>query len=203
MPRSIPKLQIIESALEGIEHAHKDYQEWSGGWWLWNAPEYLLTTYAAKSIASLSGPKFVTLEHSVAETVDAAGARRRGRLPEKMRSNGRADITVWWGNDTPRAVIEVKNRVHEIGRCIEDLDRLTKIQKRSDGSSLQFGLFSFYTEIAGNDANESSDLLTDRLNMLREQAEACIKGRLYLTEHRRPHHQDGCSWAAVGYELTG
>ena len=38
---------IVKAAIKAVDKAHKDYESWSGGYWLWNAPEYLSTVYVA------------------------------------------------------------------------------------------------------------------------------------------------------------
>ena len=47
-----PMDEVIENAVNGIAKAQRDYELWSGGNWLWEAPEYFMTTYIAKEISS-------------------------------------------------------------------------------------------------------------------------------------------------------
>ena len=49
MSKQISLDLIIKAIISSIEQAQEDYESWSGGDWLWNAPEYLLTTSIAKS----------------------------------------------------------------------------------------------------------------------------------------------------------
>ena len=35
---------IVTAALRGIAKSHEEYTAWSGGCWLYEAPEYLITT---------------------------------------------------------------------------------------------------------------------------------------------------------------
>ena len=57
MSRAISIETIIESTLDGIDESIKFYQEWSGGEWLWNAPEYFITVKIAENIAKINGAK--------------------------------------------------------------------------------------------------------------------------------------------------
>jgi hypothetical protein len=59
MPRQIPVSKIVQATLDGFMEAQRVYKEWSGGYWLWQAPEYLITSTVAKNIAALEGAKYM------------------------------------------------------------------------------------------------------------------------------------------------
>ena len=147
----IPISAVIKKTLSGIVKAQEDYEAWSGGvCWLWEAPEYMLTTYIAKEIWTIPGSKYLILEPSVRYTVGEAGGFGRGRLYNGTRPDGRSDITLWWGSGTPwaggtpRAVIEVKNQISTVKEIKRDINRIKSMLKNRD-NSLQFGLIAFYT----------------------------------------------------------
>lgn len=71
---------IIKKTLSGITKAHKDYEKWSG-LWLWKAPEYMITTYIAKEIATLE-PGYVFLEQNAKESIKEAGGVGQGNVAE-------------------------------------------------------------------------------------------------------------------------
>ena len=56
---------VVEKTLSGIAKAQKDYEDWSGGYWLWKAPEYMLTMYIARAIRTIPGSHCLTLEDKV------------------------------------------------------------------------------------------------------------------------------------------
>ena len=136
--------EVIEKTLSGIVKAQQDYEAWSGGLWLWEGPEYMLTTYIAKEICTIEGSYYLTLESSVKETVVEAGGWGRGRPPQAARRGGRSDITLYWGNGYPRSVIEVKNQVSDIAKVNKDIIRI-KTLLRNRKSKFQCGLIAFYT----------------------------------------------------------
>ena len=71
-----PMFEIVENTLHGIEKAQEDYERWSGGYWLYQAPEYLMTTYVAKELAKHKEHSYyITLEHSTADAVAEVGGR--------------------------------------------------------------------------------------------------------------------------------
>ena len=47
---------IANKTLAGISKAQKEYEDWTGGYWfwLWEAPEYMVTTYIARQISIIS-----------------------------------------------------------------------------------------------------------------------------------------------------
>ena len=105
MPRQIPVSKVVEATLDGFIEAQTINEKWSGGYWLWQAPEYLISSSVARSIAALDGAKFITLEHGAKSAIENAGAKGKGRLHRDIREKGKVDILLWWGDGSPRAVI--------------------------------------------------------------------------------------------------
>ena len=147
MSNAISIDRIIKATLDGIDESMSIYQKWSGGEWLWNAPEYLLTIKIAENISKIKGSKFITLEDNVDYLLNLANAKGRGKISDKTRKNGRSDIVLWWANGTPRAIIEVKNSVYNQNKISNDINRIKAILKRKKSkSTLQFGLIAFYID---------------------------------------------------------
>ena len=48
----VPIESVIKKTIRAISRAQNDYEEWSQ-FWLWQAPEYMLTTYIAREIATI------------------------------------------------------------------------------------------------------------------------------------------------------
>ena len=151
---------------KGIKTAWNDYYSWSGGLWLNSAPEYVLTTYIASSLGKLKGPKFITLEENPDEALTIAGGRSRGKLAKDIRSDGRMDILLWWGNDTPRAIIEVKNNVFSFSKIENDVKRIVGILRKKE-STFQFGAIAIYTDKSDNTRNDAKTLLENRIDTLK------------------------------------
>lgn len=146
MPAQISIAAVARGALNGIVKAQREYEKWSGGEWLWCAPEYIATVFVAQEIYKLDGSKYVTVEHGANAAIADAGARGRGKLHHKIRANGRFDILLWWADEKPRAPIEVKCQVTRIEKIKADLQRIEKVIHRSkENSSFQFGMMVFYS----------------------------------------------------------
>ena len=124
MSKAISIEKIIEATLDGIDESMNIYQKWSGGEWLWNAPEYLITVKIAENIANLDGNKYITLEDNVDYILDVSNAKAKGQISDLARKNGRSDIVLWWADGTPRAIIEVKNAVFRLDKIAQDIDRI-------------------------------------------------------------------------------
>ena len=58
-----------------LARAQRDYESWTGGDWLWQAPDYLLTTYIAREIAERRKDRtfYIALESNVGVSIDDAG----------------------------------------------------------------------------------------------------------------------------------
>jgi len=167
MSRQISIDKIIDAVLSGIKKSHRQYEKWSGGYWLWNAPEYLITANVANKIAKISGPKFITLENGSKSLIEDAGARGRGRLPKDIREKGRVDILLWYGNNTPRAVIEIKNYIYDYNQYEKDIKRIKEFLNLNSGqSSLQFGLFGYCDSAdTGKQKSASQKIMNKRLRI--------------------------------------
>jgi len=147
MSKAISIEKIIESTLNGIDESVEVYKKWSGGEWLWNAPEYLITVKIAENIANIDGSKYITLEDNVDYILDVSNTKGKGEVSDSARANGRSDIVLWWANGTPRAIIEVKNAVFRLDKITQDIDSIQEVLKSEKlNTSLQFGLIAFYID---------------------------------------------------------
>ena len=163
MSKQTSMSSIVEAILNGYEEAHSLYEDMSGGQWLWQAPEYFITSTVAKSIHSIPGNKYITLENSVIRGIQDAGARGRGKLPADIRANGRSDITLWWANGKPRAVIELKNQLFSKEQFEKDIKRIRSILKLNKNKhSYQFGAFAFYSSSNANSQNVANDKISNK-----------------------------------------
>ena len=200
-PGPIPTEDVIKKTLSGIVKAQKDYEAWSGGYWLWKAPEYMLTMYIAKEIWAIPGSKYLTLESKVRENMSEAGGFGRGRLSENVRPDGRSDITLYWAGETPRAIIEVKNQIETINKIKDDIDRISTMLRNAD-STFQFGLIAFYTSCKdrGEDGKRAKSTIEERLERIESETRDIldILGKEYrLSRHDAAIKVDGDSaWVA-------
>ena len=185
-PGRVPMEAFIKKTLSGIAKAQRDYEAWSGGFWLWQAPEYMLTTYIAKELWTVPGSKYLTLESNVRRTLEDAGGMGRGKISEATRPDGRSDIVLWWrSNDTPRAVIEVKNQVSDSAIEIkQDIKRISTTLRKRD-NSFQCGLIAFYTSRRDRkgDGEGARKTIKDRLNKIEE-----VTQKILAKEHRLSRH---------------
>ena len=81
MSQQISIDKVVDATLSGIKKSQQQYEKWSGGDWLWSAPEYLITVNVANKIAEIGGPQYITLENGSKAMIASAGARGKGRLP--------------------------------------------------------------------------------------------------------------------------
>ena len=162
-----PLAEIIENALRGIAAAQKDYARWSGDCWLWEAPEYLITTYVARALARhTANPYYITLESKVGDVIEEAGGIGPGRRPKALNLNGKFDLLIWWGNGKPRAPVEIKRHVRGFADIRDDVKELCTVLRKN--KNIKFGLLAYYTSCAKDD--ESRTFLRDRLQNIEHGA---------------------------------
>lgn len=197
MPAQISIAEIAKGALKGIIRAQKEYKKWSGGEWLWCAPEYFSTVFVAQEIAKLEGSKYVTVENCARSAIDDAGAMGRGRLHSKIRANGRFDILVWWADETPRAPIEVKCQVASVGKIKTDLHRIEKVLYRNKAaSSFQFGMVVFYTSCRDGKGVSAKDKLVKRIENIKSDCGQLIQGCAMQMISSKIYTDGDSAWAA-------
>lgn len=121
---------IVGHALRGVASAFDKYRRMSGGYWLSYAPESYIQAEIANALAKKC--PFVTLEDNVGEILENSGADRRGAKPRGSRW-GRVDIVVWWKNDSPRTLIEVK-KISNGAIFNDDAKRLRGLLKKKTSS---------------------------------------------------------------------
>jgi len=197
MPQ-VSMAEIACGALKGIIKAQKEYEKWSGGEWLWCAPEYFSTVFVAQEIVKLEGAKCVTVENSARSAMDDAGAMGRGRLHGKIRANGRFDILLWWAADeTPRAPIEVKCQVAGIGKIKTDLQRIEKVLHRNKAaSSFQFGVVVFYTSCRDGKGISAKDKLVKRIERIKGDCGQLIQSCTVQVTSSRIYTDGDSAWTA-------
>ena len=153
---------VANKTLAGISKAQKEYEDWTGGYWLWEAPEYMVTTYIARQISTISDKAFyLTLENNVRDGIrDAGGAS--GRPRKALRFNGKFDILLWWANGTPRAIIEVKNQVPGFSKIKHDVSRISAAL--SQESTIRCGFIAYYTSLTDDERNPAKNRVETRVD---------------------------------------
>jgi len=172
----ITQKEILEACIKGIRKSFFEYYEWSGGEWLDNAPEYLLTVNIAKELAKIKKGKYITLEDNVKEILKSAEAKLKGRHSKGVRISGRSDIILWRANGYPRGIIEVKNAISGFTDIEKDVERIKEILKKS--SRLEFGIVTFYIS---DFSDYGTKYLENKIEKITGQINDYIKKYNYLT----------------------
>ncbi|WP_414039521.1 hypothetical protein ACJU26_10040 [Acidithiobacillus sp. M4-SHS-6] len=141
--------KIANEIISAIEGAHHEYVKWSGGYWLWRAPEYFTTVRIADKLIKLKEISYIELEHGVRDALEIAGANGPGRRPKLLRVNGRFDILLYGekndaGDYLPMTAVEVKVRPWDHQKSDEDVCRLIELIKLRNRNSIQFSVFAFH-----------------------------------------------------------
>ncbi|MEA2029600.1 MAG: hypothetical protein U9N49_11580 [Campylobacterota bacterium] len=169
--------EVVKKTLTAIKESQKLYLEFSGNEWLCNAPEYFITVQIAQKL-HLPNENYITLEDDVDYILTEANA-----LDRKKIRKGRFDIVVWWGNGTPRVIIEVKNDVSQYRNIAQDVERVKKVlSKNTKYSSIQFGLIAFYISkhyISKNPNDEMEALIKNLFQKTKDNIPNCKVSKNY------------------------
>jgi len=186
--------EIIELTLKGISDSMEIYKKWTGGDWLWEAPEYLITVKIAETIGTIKFLKtgYITLEENVEDSLNLAKAK--GSSSEVSRKKGRYDILLWGKNGRPRAIIEVKNNVCSLNKVNKDIQRIIESLKRKElKSTIEFGLIAFYTST--NQKQKMKLKLENMEKYLKENIKEDIAYKIFNKIVTPKHNED--TWASV------
>jgi len=199
MPRQIPTQAIISAIHKGYTDAQDKYECWSGGYWLWQAPEYLITIAVSERLFSIEGAKYLTLENGAASAIYEAGARGSGKLSSKIRPNGKIDILLWWGYGSPRSIIEIKNQIFSKNQFKKDIERIaSSLNRKKDETTLQLGFFSFYESASDGPRKCCADKVKDRIEKIFRKSQEIGGVKVIITKHiSKIHVVDDSAWASA------
>ena len=192
---------IIKKTLLGISKAQKDYKKWSN-YWLWTAPEYMITTYIAKEISTL-GVYYLTLEQNADETIDEAGGPGSGRMTPEMRkklNKGRFDIVVWDG-DTPIIIIEVKKQPRGFYNIESDVDNICRVLKGKK-NYLQYGLIAYYAAWKETSDESAEGRTLGKVEAIKCEAYDHVNKRWGLKPQQYLSHPESNAWIGVVLKIS-
>ena len=170
---------IANKTLAGISKAQKEYEDWTGGYWLWEAPEYMVTTYIARQISTIDRTFYLTLENKVRDGLKDAGGGK-GRPRKDLRFNGKFDILLWWANGTPRAIIEVKNQVTGFSKIKDDVSRISAAL--TNQNTIRCGFIAYFTSCGGTDGPSAKNNVITRVNGVASKVKETVKKKNFKFE---------------------
>ena len=192
---------VANKTLAGISKAQKEYEDWTGGCWLWEAPEYVVTTYIAKQISTIDRPFYLTLENKVRDGLKDAGGGK-GRPRKDLRFNGKFDILLWWANGTPRAIMEVKNQVPGFSKIKDDVSRISAALKRQN--TIRCGFIAYYTSLTDGERKPAKNRVETRVDRVEADVKVFTnKNALRLKRYSRKVVKDEDSaWTAEVLKIS-
>lgn len=171
-----PMTKIVDACLEGIIQAQEQYECWSGGCWLWEAPEYFVTTSIAAQMSRFRPSSlYWTLENNVRQAMVDGGGLPRGRPPLALRLDGKFDILLW-DDVTPKVAIEVKNQFISYGGILADVERICAVLDKQRDMSIQDGIVCFYaSRYWENDPTAARNSVCHRLTTTEEKTRQYVE----------------------------
>lgn len=210
MSAASSRVLVRSSVLKGIENAYATYNQMANEP-LHRAPEFLLATHIAEQLEKKASPCWVTLESSIKEVLQTAGAKANGRSAKVVSYKGRFDVVLWYRiKGKPRAVIEVKHplNVASASRIDKDVERICRVvsTSKAKGGSLKFGIFAFFTRSAEPKAKDKNATarIRRRVEPILERCKSLTKkhdcvARLTIS---RVHRAGEEAWAACAVSIT-
>lgn len=173
MPKSVPYKEILNAALDGVDNAFKKYYKWSYSPWLGEVPESFIEAEIANSLSKIV--PYITLQDTISSTLEDAGADLRGPKPRNS-ALGRVDIIVWWKDETPRILIEVKRAWRDYS-LNSDARRLRQLINKD--STIQKGLLVACTSA------QKPETIENRFKNMADESGTILQRRLGLKKRRR------------------
>ena len=187
--------EIAENILNGIVLAHEDYLRWSDGDWLFQAPEYLMTTYIAKEIGNHNQNScYINLEASVKDAVTQAVNVNLDPY-NHLRLGGRFDILLRCEKKEPVAIVEIKKQVSAFDHIEDDVSRICTVLKGV--KQVRNGIVA-YCSAHNDDISESEirDFLMERLCNIKKETQDFVR-KQGMTAHNHTgavRIDDGWAW---------
>lgn len=156
---------IIDAVLEGIQNAQDSFRFWTNQRLsLYYAPRKMLTMNIAQSIAKLSNPPEIFLDATIADILRCSLKDRKSYIEfMKKRDLEQSDFAITLDkrfehknheDSISKVVISVRNlMINSRGEHLNKIEQLCKMLHRDEEysySSLDYGLFCFYSEISSN-----------------------------------------------------
>ncbi len=137
--------QLERAIGKSMHRAFRTYEAIVDGW-LMHAPEHFIQNFLLVDI----GKRWcVYAEATRRKIAEGMGRLPRGRPPNGMTR--RYDLLVWHGNDTPRAVIEIK-RAMDVSVLRRDAERVKRSVR--GGQRTRVGYLLVYSEIRTRHGDE-------------------------------------------------
>lgn len=178
MNQAVSYQEILIAALDGVNNAFGKYHKWSNGWWLGAAPESFIESEIANSLSKIV--PYITLQDTIRSILEYADADLRGPKPRNSPL-GRMDIIVWWANETPRILIEVKKAWTNYA-LNKDARRLQQLINKD--STIQKGLLVAYT------AAQKPETISNRFKNMADNSGTTIERRFGPKKKK----DDGVIW---------
>jgi len=158
--------RIMDAALKGVKRAWNDYYRFSGGVWLWAAPEYYVTANIFNSLGRLG--LLVSLEEKLKDIIQCSNSTCPGRYPKELSFGYKSDISIWWADGTLRGIVEVKllrfGNSTAISKDLERICKLLELKRKNGNSTIQFGLLVAYTDAHDGDFILAKEKIEEQLD---------------------------------------
>jgi len=131
--------------------------------------------------------------------IEEAGARGRGRLPKDIREKGKVDILLWYGNDKPRAIIEIKNYIYDYQQYEKDIKRIKESLKlNANQSSLQFGLLGYCDSADDGKQKSARQKINDKKIRIENRIKDILgKDFIVSSESSKIYKKKESAWCAI------
>ena len=195
MPLNAMERRIVE----GAKQAHREYYRLSNEW-LDHAPEFFLTTMVARELGRGVMKYWVYLDASPKKIKDEMEHVSPGQ-PAK-NNQFRFDLVVWWKNNLPRAVIEVK-RAWAIAPLLKDKKKIIGFLKQKQAKGAKRGYLLVYSEAREKKGKKGSgkNTLCNRFNNFATQLKAELAGAPHIETPLNNHWEEKYSWGIALYRI--
>ena len=166
MPDKFSRPKVAKLLIESINNSRMEYDKLNEVM-LSDAPEYFITVNSVKRLSEKFSYCNVTMEWSVKSALDEMKDKstKKGKKPGRpyvgLRKDGRFDI-VFWENDLPWGIIELKKGIWTSKQYEGDIGRIRAALKTAQNMNKKYelnGFFSFYLE---RQDNKNKSKLADR-----------------------------------------
>ena len=151
---------LSKAVIAGIKKAQAEYEKITAGVW-WQGPEYWVTIHVAKKLQSINNEGPIVLELGSNDVREEAGRKNKGRLPNLVKGK-RYDIVVYFKNEKPRAVVEIKSWQDQ-QRILDDVEKVIAALRTA---KLRFGAVGYFYKKEGGANKSAKEKIEDYIKEL-------------------------------------
>jgi len=167
---------IVDAILKGISNAAENFLSWTNGrLFLSHGPHKIISIHVAQEIAKIENAPEIFIDATISDILKCSLDNREAYtsyMENQKLSQDLFNITLDERFDhindedsISKVIITVKNSVRNAKlEYTNDIEKICKMLDRNKGSKLEYGIFSFYSDLSTNARKKLAKRIPELIN---------------------------------------